>query len=132
RSAPRGREGGGGRGGRGGPWPVLYAQADPLAAGSPFGIAGQLVRRGAGLSMADADRTPLDAHLAEIDAAGATDALAEIAGLAGARAPIGPLAHGDRLRVAFEDWLAAECALRPVILSIDDLHWGDAVSVQLL
>ncbi|WP_437592968.1 protein kinase domain-containing protein [Sorangium sp. So ce1000] len=38
----------------------------------------------------------------------------------------------DRVRRAFLDWLSAECAAAPVLLLLDDLHWGDALSVALI
>ena len=39
---------------------------------------------------------------------------------------------GDQMRRAFEDFLAAECASRPVLLVLEDLHWGDLPTVQLV
>ncbi|MGZ6143486.1 MAG: ATP-binding protein, partial [Myxococcales bacterium] len=36
-----------------------------------------------------------------------------------------PQLLGDQLRRAFEEWLAAECAQKPVLLVLEDLHWGD-------
>jgi tetratricopeptide (TPR) repeat protein len=36
------------------------------------------------------------------------------------------------MRRAFEDWLAGECALRPVMLVLEDLHWGDLPTVRLV
>jgi tetratricopeptide (TPR) repeat protein len=40
-----------------------------------------------------------------------------------------PLVMNDAMRAAWEDWIAAECVARPVILVLDDLHWGDLPSV---
>ena len=39
---------------------------------------------------------------------------------------------GDAVRAAWEDWLTAECAAEPVILVLEDLHWGDAATVRLI
>ena len=39
---------------------------------------------------------------------------------------------GDGMRRAFEDWLAAECAAHPVLLVLEDLHWGDLGTVSFL
>ena len=36
-----------------------------------------------------------------------------------------PLLMGDQMRRAFEDFLAAERAAQPVLLVLEDLHWGD-------
>jgi hypothetical protein len=38
----------------------------------------------------------------------------------------------DCLRRAFLDWLAAECAAGPVLVVLDDLQWGDALTVSAL
>jgi tetratricopeptide (TPR) repeat protein len=39
---------------------------------------------------------------------------------------------GDAMRAAWEDWLAAECAAQPLLLVLEDLHWGDAATVRLI
>ena len=38
----------------------------------------------------------------------------------------------DQMLAAWLDWLEAECAAQPVLLVLEDLHWGDAPSVQLV
>ncbi len=40
-----------------------------------------------------------------------------------------PLLMSDGIRAAWEDWLAAECAAQPLLLVLEDLHWGDAATV---
>src|SRR5262249_11943311 len=39
---------------------------------------------------------------------------------------------GDTMRAAWEAWLERECAAHPVLLVLEDLHWGDAASVRLI
>ena len=36
------------------------------------------------------------------------------------------------MRRAWEDWLAAECAAQPVLLVLEDLHWGDLGTVSFV
>jgi predicted ATPase len=38
----------------------------------------------------------------------------------------------DQIRRAFEDWIRASCAQRPLVLMMDDLHWADSGSVKLI
>jgi len=39
---------------------------------------------------------------------------------------------GDQMRTAWLDWIEAQCAARPVLLVLEDLHWSDGPSVQLI
>jgi tetratricopeptide (TPR) repeat protein len=43
-----------------------------------------------------------------------------------------PQLLGDQTRRAWEDWLGAEASKAPVLLVLDDLHWGDLPSVQFV
>jgi serine/threonine protein kinase len=43
-----------------------------------------------------------------------------------------PMLLGEQVRAAFAAWLAAEAAQRPVLLAIEDLHWGDLPSVNAI
>ena len=38
--------------------------------------------------------------------------------------------RGDQMRRAFEDLLSAECAMGPLVLVLEDLHWGDRSSIE--
>jgi tetratricopeptide (TPR) repeat protein len=38
----------------------------------------------------------------------------------------------DQIRRAFEDFVAAECAAGPLLLVLEDLHWGDLPSLRLV
>lgn len=38
----------------------------------------------------------------------------------------------DQVCTAFMDFLAAECASNPVLLVLEDLHWGDSPTVEML
>src|SRR5207247_10378344 len=41
-----------------------------------------------------------------------------------------PLVMGDQMRRAFEDFVAAETAARPLVLALEDLHWADAPTLR--
>lgn len=38
----------------------------------------------------------------------------------------------ERLTRAFVEFLLAECLVQPVLIILEDLHWGDAPTVRLL
>jgi hypothetical protein len=132
---------------RAGDGEVWLAAGDPVGAGSAFGLVGQLVRRAAGvregLDPAEA-RGRLTArvarHLGEVDGARATEFLGELAGVPFPDDHSLPLAAarqnaqlmGDQMLRAWEGWLAAETAAQPVVIVIEDLHWGDVPSVRYL
>ncbi|MCE9580191.1 MAG: tetratricopeptide repeat protein, partial [Deltaproteobacteria bacterium] len=48
------------------------------------------------------------------------------------RARRSPQLLGDQLNLAWQDWLAAECRARAVVLVLDDLHWSDLPTVNLV
>ncbi|WP_437675839.1 protein kinase domain-containing protein [Sorangium sp. So ce131] len=126
---------------------IWIARGDPLRAGSPLGMVGQLVRRAAQLLEGEPLAIRQEKLAARVgrrvgraDAARVTELLGELAGApfpdddgAKLRAARGdPALLGDQIRRAFQDFLRAECAARPVLLVLEDLHWGDAPSVQLV
>ncbi len=43
-----------------------------------------------------------------------------------------PKLMADQQRRAVEDWVAATCARGPLLLVLDDLHWADVASIELL
>jgi tetratricopeptide (TPR) repeat protein len=126
---------------------VLFGGVDPVGAGSPFAMLARMIRRAAGIL----DGEPLEArreklaarvgrHVAREIRDRVTEFLGEIAdvrfddaqreALRAARA--NPQLMGDGMRRAFEDWLMAECAAHPVLLVLEDLHWGDLGTVSFL
>ncbi len=126
---------------------VLLGRGDPSSAGAPFGVLAHLVRREVGLRDGESDATQrgklrarVGRHLADPIATRAAEFLGEMIGarfddgdrveLRAARADKQLL--GDQIRQAWQDWLAAECALSPVVLVLEDLHWGDLPSVNAI
>ncbi len=124
---------------------VLSGGGEPVGAGSPFALISQAVRRAAGIE----DGDPLDLARGKLtDRIGRVIADAErasrVVALLGELARV-PFEHeavratrhdstkrGDAMRGAFEDWLAAESATKPVVLVLEDLHWGDLPTVRFV
>jgi tetratricopeptide (TPR) repeat protein len=124
---------------------IWTGRGDPMREGSSFGLLAEALRGAAGLSGAEpaaSQRRALGARVARsvapADAARVTELLAELVGapfpdeeasaeLRAARKD--PLTLGDRMRRAWEAFLDAECARHPVVLVLEDLHWGDLPTV---
>ncbi len=123
------------------------ARGDPMSAGAPLGMVSQLVCEACSVP-ADAPlparQEAISRHLEALSpgAEGQRTAtfLAEIAGarfaddrgleLAAARSD--PMLMSDQTRRAFEDLLELETRSRPVVIALDDLHWGDQASVKYI
>jgi tetratricopeptide (TPR) repeat protein len=126
---------------------IWVGQGDPMRAGSPFGMIAPLLRRVVGAldgEPLEVRRQKIRAHVArrvpERDVARVAEFLGELLGapfddaesvkLRAARKDA--MVMGDQIRCAFEDLLAAECAAQPVMIVLEDLHWGDRPSANLL
>lgn len=127
----------------------LVAEGDPSRAGSPSGMASELVGRAARLRRLDppeARQLALRAHLesrglAVEEARSVAELLGEIVAakappvdastaLVAARAD--PVIMADAVSGAFRRWLDAECTAGPVMVVLEDLHWGDVPTVKLV
>ena len=126
---------------------VLLGRGEIMNVGAPYAMLGQALRRLAGLvgGEPDAERTErlrdrLRLRLAGTAAAPLVGFLGEVCGV---RFPDdgSPTMHAARsdprlmheqVKLAFVDWLRAECQAGPVLLVLENLHWGDALTVQLL
>jgi hypothetical protein len=123
---------------------IWIARGDPSNAGSPFGQLGQALRRAAGVL----DGEPLEArrrklvarigrHLGD-EGQRVAEFLGELSGttfpdeaspkLRAARRD--PVMMGDQMLGAWVDFLDAECRAQPVLLVLEDLHWGDLPTIQ--
>ncbi|MFT3775002.1 MAG: protein kinase [Minicystis sp.] len=132
---------------RGEPVEVWLGRADPMSAGAPFGMIAPALRRSAGIL----DGEPLPArqkklrarvarHVGSKDVPRVTEFLGEILSvpfpdeesvqLRAARADATLM--GDQMRRAWEDFVSAETAVQPVLIVLEDLHWGDLPSVKLV
>jgi tetratricopeptide (TPR) repeat protein len=126
---------------------ILKARADPMGAGSAFMMVRQLVRQAIGLRNRDDSAEPhatLRAYVADIckggDFARTADFLGELLCVPSVEQPSPQLraARNDPqimavwLERSFGEWLSAECAARPLLLVLEDLHWGDLPSMMYL
>ncbi|WP_437979409.1 protein kinase [Sorangium sp. So ce295] len=127
---------------------VWIGRADPMAAGSAFGLLGRALRRAMGIldgEPIEARRRKVLARVELLDGLGGKGPhLAAFLGeLVGATFPDdrdvqlraarqNPVLMGDRIRQAFEDLVRAACQRHPVLLVLEDLHWGDLPTVNLV
>jgi tetratricopeptide (TPR) repeat protein len=126
---------------------VFVGRGDPMSAGAPFAMIAQTITGAA--SIADGETLPVRRQklasrvarcVPEADRTRVAEFLGEIVGapfpeeeslqLRAARTD--PVLRGDQMRRAYEDWLRAECAKRPVVLVLEDMHWGDLPTVKMV
>ncbi len=125
---------------------ILLGRGEPMSAGSSYGLLGQALRRLCGIQDGEAlaaRRAALSARLAERVPRAALPRVAAFLGeLCGAPFPDeddaqlraarqDPPLMSAQITQAMLDLLRAECAARPVLLVLEDLHWGDALTVRL-
>jgi tetratricopeptide (TPR) repeat protein len=124
---------------------VILARGSPLAETSAFGLLAPALRRLAGIldgEPAAEQRRKLTARLGRHASAAVVDRLGELASVplsddtrapaSDARAQKDAMLTGDLMRAAWIEWLEAECAVQPVVLVLEDLHWGDQASVSFV
>ncbi|WP_437339542.1 protein kinase domain-containing protein [Sorangium sp. So ce394] len=127
---------------------IWIGRADPMAAGSAFGLVAQALRRAMGILDGEAlevRRSKVLDRVGQLDTLGARGlrVAAFLGELVGAPFPDegdvqlqaarqNPVLMGDRIREAFEDFVKAECQRQPVLLVLEDLHWGDLPTVRLI
>ncbi len=117
---------------------VLLARGSPLAEASAFGLLAPALRRFAGIGGGEPpalQRKKLGERLGRHAPAHVVDPLAEIAWVPGIDTrhgdgrPRDAMVSGDRMRAAWIEWLSAETAQHPMVIVLEDLHWGDLASV---
>ena len=129
------------------PITVLLGRGDLLSAGVAYGMVGRAIRRLCGLSGSEPPevqrehlRQRIGEHVAPAEQERVRVFLGELCGIQfpDEESPLlraarkDPKGWPERLRRAALDWLAAECQAAPVLLVLDDLHWGDELTVALL
>lgn len=124
----------------------LFGGGDVAQPGAPFGALARALRTELGLRPeygGEERRTRVIARLTRtFDRDGAAKLapfLAQLAGLPLDDAPDSRLhsaradamVMGDSLRAAWQDFLEAEARMRPVVLALEDMQWGDRPSMTL-
>jgi eukaryotic-like serine/threonine-protein kinase len=129
------------------PVEIWVGRADPMRAGSPFALVAEMLRRACHV----AEGEPLDVRqrklrqrverrVAKTEQNRVTEFLGELAGvpfpdrdsvqLRTARQDA--MLMSDQVRSAWLDFVGAECRAGPVVLVLEDLHWGDLPTVKLV
>jgi tetratricopeptide (TPR) repeat protein len=124
---------------------LLHGWGDPMRSGVPYGVLARALRSYLGIATgpSPAQQEALLARVAAVpepDRQRVAEFLGQLVGvpLAAPDSPALRAARKDPQLMAqqkaraWQDWLAAECAARPVMLVIDDLHAADAPSVELV
>jgi eukaryotic-like serine/threonine-protein kinase len=126
---------------------VLLGRGAPLSKGAAFGLLGQALRGLAGVHEAESQEerrsrffARIGEHLAPERARRVAPFLAEVSQIDGDDQDSGevraarqdPGVMHQQVTRAFVELLGAECAAHPVMLILEDLHWGDAPTVGLL
>ncbi|WP_437675661.1 serine/threonine-protein kinase [Sorangium sp. So ce131] len=130
-------------------WPDLaiwVGRGDATRASSAFALIGSALRGAAGVAGGEpleVRREKVLSLAAPVPAVDRPRVAAFLGELAGAPFPDDelPVLRGARLdgsimaaqvQRAFTEFLGAFCAARPLVLALEDLHWGDAPSVKLV
>jgi tetratricopeptide (TPR) repeat protein len=129
------------------PFELLVGRGDSLRAGAPFAMLAPALRAAAGLVGGEVPTIAQKRLLAHVSRHVAADKAKRVAAFIGEIADVpfpdddlpalraarqDPRLMSDQTLAAWLDYLEAECAAHPVLLVLEDLHWGDAPSVQFV
>jgi tetratricopeptide (TPR) repeat protein len=126
---------------------VWVGRCDPMSAGSAFAMLASAVRQAIGIRAGESLELRREKllkrvarHVPDAERDRVTTFLGEMIGtsfgeeqsvqLRAARGD--PMLMGDQMRRAWEDFVAAECRAEPLLLVLEDLHWGDLPSVSFI
>jgi serine/threonine protein kinase/tetratricopeptide (TPR) repeat protein len=124
---------------------LITASGDPIAAGSPLVMLAPALRRLAGIPDGEDPRVARRKLRARISESLSGDTLGRVLPYLGELIGVpasdesgphvvrtSPALIDERMRDAWQIFLRAECARRPVLIVLDDLHWGDLSSVSYI
>jgi tetratricopeptide (TPR) repeat protein len=125
---------------------ILAGRGDPLSIGSPLGTLATALRQGLGLrggEPAEVQREKLARRvrfaIERDEAERVTEFIGEIVGARIAKESVAlrsarqdAVLMGDQMLRAWEDLLNAECGIHPVLIVLEDLHWGDLPTVKFI
>lgn len=126
---------------------ILLARGEPMSAGSPNALLCQALRRLCGLHSGEPPaeqraklKSCLTRYVEPHQVRPITEFLGELCALpfpedASVKlraARNDPKIMRDQIAQAFLMWLRAECMQHPVLLILEDLHWGDPLTVRLV
>ena len=132
---------------RGRPFELLVGRADPMREAAPFALLGPALLAAAGITGGEPEpvqRKRLTAHAARFlpakDVPRTAAFLGEMANLPFPDEDLLPLRAArrdprlmaDQMLMSWLEWLEAECDHHPVLLVLEDLHWGDTPSVNFV
>ena len=129
------------------PVEVWTGRGDPISAGSPFALLADALRTGLGIRTGEALAVRQHKLRARVEGrvpANQQQRVIEFLGelidvpfpdersvqLRAARQDATLM--GDQVRLACADFFAAECLVQPVVLVLENLHWGDLPTVSLV
>jgi tetratricopeptide (TPR) repeat protein len=126
---------------------IWVGRGDPMRAGSPFALVAEMLRRACHI----AEGEPLEVRqrklrdrvarrVVKAEQNRVTEFLGELVGAPFAdrdsvqlrTARQDALLMSDQVRAAWLDFVSAECKAGPVVLVLEDLHWGDLPTVKLV
>ncbi|MBK8255107.1 MAG: protein kinase [Polyangiaceae bacterium] len=127
---------------------VWIARGDPMRHKSPFGMLSQILRKLADLRDDEPASVQVEKLLSRVrraevdpsDEVRIAEFLGEIVGVAFPE-DVSPklraarndtMLMGDQMRRAWEDFVHAECEKQPILLVLEDLHWGDLPTAKLI
>jgi tetratricopeptide (TPR) repeat protein len=126
---------------------IWIAQGDPMGSGSPFAMLGSMLRQSAGVALGESAivsqrklRARVARHVAESEQARVSEFVGEIVRvpfpddpstqLQAARADAEVMS--DQTLRAWLDFASAELDVRPLVLVLEDLQWGDLPTVHYI